>query len=244
MNGTSPRNFNCKDEELPVIAGFTAISLERDLADFGAYSPVFTTAYLDAYKAKIVVVDELVQPKSETLELKMLNERIYNTLDALIAPINHVEGYLELAGKTVPVSAVDFGLTPLRKSARSRDVESVLKLLRTVETNLAKYKNELVAKGLTDTLILKFTEAGTLLANDKNQKYSIVSARMALVQSNLGLLNDLYDQLVEICKIGKILYKQTDKAKLNDYTFSFLLKQVRRVEKPEDPNPVDPSPTE
>jgi hypothetical protein len=235
METVSPRNFNCKNEELPVIAGFSAISLERDLADFGAYSPVFNTAYLDAYKAKIVVVDDLVQPKSETLELKMLNERIYATLDSLISPINYVEGYLNLAGKTVPVSATDFGLTPLRKSARSRDVESVLKLLRTVEGNLKKYKTELEAKGLTEALVLKFAEAGTALASDRNKKYELVSNRMALVQNNLGLLNDLYDQLVEICKIGKILYKQTDKAKLNDYTFSFLLKQVRRVEKPEEP---------
>jgi len=33
----------------------------------------------------------------------------------------------------------------------------------------------------------------------------------------MGTLNALYDQFTEICKIGKILYKQTDKAKLNDY---------------------------
>lgn len=239
MNGNPSRNFNCKDEELSVICGFSAISLGRDLADFGAYSPVFTNAYLDGYKAKINAVDDLVQPKSETLELKMLTERIYDTLDALIDPINHVDGYLDLAGKTVPVSPVDFGLTPLRKSVRSRDVENVLKLLRTVETNLVRYKNELAAKGLTDALIARFTEAAATLAADKNQKYSIVSARMALVQNNLGLLNELYDQLVEICKIGKILYKQTDKAKLNDYTFTYLLKQVRRVEKPGEPKPAE-----
>ena len=44
-----------------------------------------------------------------------------------------------------------------------------------------------------------------------------------------------HDQLTEICKIRKILYKQTDKAKLNDYTFTYLLKQVRRAEKAQEP---------
>jgi len=116
--------------------------------------------------------------------------------------------------------------------------------LRTVEANLARYKTELEAKGLTETLVLKFAETGTLLADDRNKKYELVSKRMALVQNNLGMLNDLYDQLVEICKIGKILYKQTDKAKLNDYTFSYLMKQVRRVEKPEEPKPLAPAPAE
>jgi hypothetical protein len=164
---------------------------------------------VDAFKAKIDAVDELVQPKSETVELKMLNERIYDTLDLLISPINHVESYLNLAGKTVPVSAADFGLTPLRKSARSRDVESVLKLLFTVEGNLNKYKTQLEARGLTDALVQKFAETGDQLADDRNKKYELVSNRMALVQNNLSLLNDLYDQMTGICRIGKILYKQT-----------------------------------
>jgi len=244
MSTTTPRNFNCKDEELPVVCGFLAISLNRDLNDFVAFSPQFLSGYVDGFKAKIDAVDELVQPKSETIELKMLNERIYATLDSLITPINYTEGYLNLAGKTVPITSTDFGLTSLRKSARSRDVESVLKLLRTVEGNLAKYKTELEAKGLTEALALKFAEAGTALANDKNTKYKLVSNRMATVQNNIGMLNDLYDQLVEITRIGKILYKQTDKAKLNDYTFSYLMKQVRRVEKPEEPKPLAPAPAE
>jgi hypothetical protein len=244
MSTTTPRNFNCKDEELPVVCGFLAISLNRDLNDFVAFSPQFQSSYVDDFKVKIDAVDELVQPKSETIELKMLNERIYATLDSLITPINYIEGYLNLAGKTVPITAADFGLTSLRKSARSRDVESVLKLLRAVEGNLAKYKTELEAKGLTEALVLKFAETGTLLADDRNKKYELVSKRMALVQNNLGMLNDLYDQLVEICKIGKILYKPTDKAKLNDYTFSYLMKQVRRVEKPEEPKPLAPAPAE
>jgi hypothetical protein len=53
-----------------------------------------------------------------------------------------------------------------------------------------------------------------------------------MVQKNLGQLNDLNDQLSEICKIGKILYKQTDHAKLNDYTVSQMIKQVARTVKP------------
>ena len=58
------------------------------------------------------------------------------------------------------------------------------------------------------------------------------------MQNNLGLLNELNTQLVEICEIGKILFKQTDKAKLNDYTFAYLMKQVRRSSKQADEKPV------
>lgn len=43
--------------------------------------------------------------------------------------------------------------------------------------------------------------------------------------------------MAEICRIGKILYKQTDKAKLKDYTFTQMMKQVRRIDKPEEQKP-------
>ncbi|MBA4411618.1 MAG: hypothetical protein Q8S54_04210 [Bacteroidota bacterium] len=242
MNSISPRSYNCKDEELPVVCGFAVLSLERDLTDFTAYSPVFNAAYVTAYKGKIEIVQELVQPKSETIELKIITERIYNTLDALISPINYLEGYLNLAGTAIPVSPGDFGLLKLRKSARARDVENVLTMLHAVEANIEKYKTELMDKGLTAVLIEKFNDAESSLSAYKNQKYTLVSNRSALVQNNLGLLNDLYDQLTEICNIGKVLYKQTDKAKLNDYTFSYLMKQVRRNGKAEEVKPSEPSP--
>lgn len=232
MNLNSSRSFNCKDEELPVLCGFGAISLNRDLDDFTAYSPMFDASYLATFKVRIDVVQELVQPKSETVELKVITERIYQMLKGLISPINHLEGYLKLAGKQVPISSADFGLVPLRKSIRSRDVESVLMQLHVVEGNIKKFKNELKAVGLTEVLITQFSDTEKSLAEDKKQKYTLVSNRTAIVQKNLGVLNELYSQLTEICRIGKILYKQTDKAKLKDYTFAQLMKQVRRMDKP------------
>ena len=233
MTSNSYRGFNCKDEELPVVCGFAAISLARDLNDFTEYSPIFDNGYVEVFQGKISVVQELVQPKSETVLLKVITERINNNLDAMISPINYLDGYLELASKNVPISATDFGLTQLRKSVRSRDIENVLKLLRTVNGNINKYKDDLMAKGLTEPQIVKFTEVSFTLTEDKNKKYKLISNRTAIVQNNLGILNDLNDQMAEICKIGKILYKQTDKAKLKDYTFAQMMKQVRRVDKPE-----------
>jgi hypothetical protein len=54
-------------------------------------------------------------------------------------------------------------------------------------------------------------------------------------------MNGLYEQFTEICTIGKVLYKQTDKAKLNDYTFAWLMKQVRRADKPAEEKPAEPN---
>ena len=233
MENTLNRDFNCKNEELPIISHFVALSLERDLNLFANYSPVFNETYLNGYKAQIQAAEELVSPRSETVELKLITERAYATLDGLITPINYLEGYISLAKKEIPVSLSDFGLVPLRKSVRSRDIENVLTLLRRVLANIDKYKTELTSKGLNALTTDKFSDALSSLANDKNRKYSILSNRAALVQSNMNQLNELNRQLTEICDIGKVLFKQTDPAKLKDYTFSQLIKKVRRTDKPD-----------
>jgi len=113
-------------------------------------------------------------------------------------------------------------------------VEAVLSLIRPVENNMERFKAELNAKGMTPEFAAKFTQASASLAEDKRKRYTMISNRAALVQNNMNQLNDLYAQMTEICNIGKILYKQTDKAKLKDFTITFLLKQVHRTFKNEE----------
>ena len=227
------RNFGCKYEELPVLCGFCAISLARDLDDFTAYSPVFDESYLSTFKARIEAVSKLDQPQSETVGLKVMTGQMYQRLDELITLVNYLSGYLQLAREEVPISARDFGLVKLRNSARSRNVENVLKLLHLVEGNINKYKTVLMAKGLTEELMTRLADLWKQLAEDKDRRYAQVSNRAALVQFKQGLLQELYHQLSEICNVGKILYRQTDQAKLNDYTLARMMDQVRRNTKQE-----------
>jgi hypothetical protein len=232
------RNFGCKYEELPVLCGFCAISLARDLDDFTAYSPVFDESYLTAFKARIEAVSKLDQPQSETVGLKIMTMQMYQRLDELVTLVNYLSGYLQLAGHEMPLSAADFGLVQLRNSARSRNVESVLKLLHLVEGNIGKYKTVLIAKGWSEEPMTRLADLWKQLAQDKDRRYLQVSSRAALVQYKQGLLQELYRQLSEICRIGKILYQQTDQAKLKDYTLARMMDQIGRNTKQETVKPI------
>jgi hypothetical protein len=224
-------NFDCTEEELPILCRFAANLLARDLCDFTAYSPRFDAQYLADLESRIEVVKELVRPNSETVEQQVITERMYQMLDNLIFPINYLEGYLKLAGNQVPVSPAEFGLVQLRKRVRQRDVESVLMLLQIVDGNIKKYKNDLMTKGLSAALIARFTVISKLLDEDMDKKFALVSQRYANVQKNRGLLKELYDQLNEICSVGKILYWSTNESKQKDYTLTRMICQVRRIGK-------------
>ncbi len=158
---------------------------------------------------KIATLTDLVEPKSETVQLKSITEGMYAAMDNLIDPINRVVGYISLGKLEKTITVVDFGLTQLRKSINSRDAESVIKCLHTVKLNLVKFKTELTAQGLNETLIARFADAETGIAQAKQAQYEMLSHRKSVVQNNLSVCNDLYNQLSEIMAVGKILYKST-----------------------------------
>jgi hypothetical protein len=232
MGTIKARNYGCKDEELPSVCKFAAFSLNRDLADFTVYSPKFSKEYLAAFETRIAAASEVIEPQSETQELKIITLRFYATIDGLIDPINRLTGYITLSQVECSISLADFGIKYLRKGITARDAEGVIQSLHSIIANIGKYKEALVAQGLTEELIARFADAATSVANDKQKQYEIISSRKHIVNSNLALFNGLFGQLNEILTVGKILYKATDTAKLQEYTFTELKKRVRRTAKP------------
>ena len=226
MSPLNQRVYNCKDEELPVISNFAVFSLKRDLADFTAFSPKFNKEYVSVFETKIASVNEVIMPKSETLDLKTITARLYTTMDGLIDPINRVTGYLKLAKSGLKISGADFGFTDLRKNINSKNAEGVIANLRTVNTNLTKNAAVLSEQGLTPELAARFTDASASIAADNQKQYEIMSRRANIVQNNIGLFNSLYEQLAEILTVGKVLYKATDAAKVQEYSFATLKKKV------------------
>jgi hypothetical protein len=174
----------------------------------------------------------LLEPQAETLAKKIITERYSATIKGLLDPINRVTGYIKLAKSNLKVTPDGFGMSALRLSIDKNDVEGVIAKLHIVLGNIRTYKASLAEQGLTDELIDGLTAASQSLAADKLQQFEIISNRRSIVQNNLGLLNDSYEQGAEILSIGKILYKGKDAAKQADYTFAELLKKVRQVSKP------------
>lgn len=156
---------------------------------------------------------------------------MFRTMDGLIGPLNHLTGYIDLAVDAISISPADFGIAALCKGIIAKDAESVVKNLHTVNLNIANYKDSLALQGFRDELGAKFTAAAVSVADDKQKQYEITSNRKNLVQNNVASLNDLFKQFNEILKVGKILYKGTDAAKLKDYTFSELKKNVSKTAK-------------
>lgn len=222
------RLYNCKDEELPMIGTLVVSSFEADLPDFAKYSPGFTPNYVGELKQKVATVHKLVAPEEETVARKVITGRIYATLNNLTEPAARLEGYIILAHDSVQVSPADFGIGKLRHGIKNDDVEEVADALHLINNQIARYKEALTQKGLTEELIATFTGSHASLTADKTEQYGILNNRKAIVQNNIATLNDLYQQITEVMKIGKILFKN-NAAKVQQYTFSNVLKNVHHI---------------
>jgi hypothetical protein len=225
------RIYNCKDEELPVIGSYLAFSLKRDLADFTAFSPKFDNDYAAEIEMKLNTCLELVSPKEETSELKIITKRLYSTIGSLTENANALSVYIKMAKTEIPISVKDFGISLLRDKARRKDAEGVIQALHVVTGNIRKYREPLMKQGATDGFIDRFTAAGKSIFEDNRKQYEISGNRKELVQSNVALFNELYNRISEICEVGKALYKGKDAKKLQEYTFTELIKRVRIVSK-------------
>ena len=223
------KKFNCKIEELPIICRFGLSIARRDLGDFTAFSPMFSVDYFNGFETKIIAVDELVSPKTETEEMKKITKRLYSTIDGLVEPLNKVRGYLQLAGSTVGMSDKDFGISLLAQKVRGRDAEGVRQNLLLVNTNIQTYLSELTAVGLNSEIVSILSDSIAPITEDNQQQFEIATKRKETVSENIGKLNELYLQLMEFLKVGNIIYKTSNPVKASEYLFTNLIKKVRVV---------------
>jgi hypothetical protein len=222
------RSYNCKDEEIPVIGGYLLFVVRRDMPELVAYLPgLFTNEYVAGMEKKITDVSNLLNPKNETVELKTVTTSLYGWMDGLVEPLNKVKVYLDFAKGAIPVSVKDFGITALKRSIHSKDSEGVIKNLRSVSENLERYRAQLMERGFDGNIVVHFENSLRAIEAENQRQFEIVSNRKAIVESNVGLINDLYANIIEICNIGKMMYKGKNELKVKEYTFNQLRKSVR-----------------
>ena len=162
------------------------------------------------------------------MKQKEITTRIFNTLALLFDAAIRLGGYLKLANGSQDLTPAKFGLTLLKKQINRKDAEGVIQSLKLVIDNITMKKEMLMAQGLTEELIAIFVNAEKSLDEDKRLQAAMISNRKGVILNNISLFNGLYADLCNIMTVGKIIYRTTNSAKLQDYTFNDLKKRVRR----------------
>lgn len=233
------KKFNISAKDIQIRIGLVAASFESNQSDFTDYSPDYQSPFLTNYKAKLALIEEIVFPKKIAAEIKLVTQRINTAMDATRDPLNRLEGYAGKA-KNLSLNPADFGIKEVRKAISTKNAEKFYSSMGNLLNNVVANFTQLTEKGFT-------AEAKEVLINArKNVKADIdlqntkVNEKGDLVEDNIESLNELWDLMADILKIGKVLYKNKDKSKTAEFTMTTLKARVKAERKKKETPPEEP----
>lgn len=235
------RQFNGKIEDLPFLGLIILASFNRDEADFIKFAPKYKTPFATNVQTQITLVEELINPKKLTGEMKQLTHQLIEGFTHCRNFVNKVERYLEMAVDeklSLTMAPADFGIKAIRDAVNVKNDEGVVLHLRTLKQNLADNLTVLATQGYTTEVQTELTTLIKTLSDASVAQTQKKKEREKLVESNIDELNKLWVILSDILKSGKTIYKEIDKRKLKDYTYIEVLKnvQIQRAKQNDDDN--------
>ncbi len=227
------KRYQCRIEELLTLSGFVHQSLERDLADFSAHSPVYNAGYITEFSAKRSDVIALIAPRTITDRKKTITEDLYGMLASMRQPLNKLENYVTLAStrRTLTVLPQDFGIGRVRAAIANGDVEEVDGAMNILKTHLTDNYTAITDMGYTDAQRDELYAMWNKINTDNSGQNLKDDERDATASANTAVYNLLWDIMIEVCSTGKSIYLVPAPAKADEYTMSSLINRIRQ-EKP------------
>jgi hypothetical protein len=233
------KKFQCKIEDLPVIAAFLLSNLKKDLNDFVSFSPLFTSDYLAMIEAKINACKELMNSSIITKDLKVVTKQMYDKSKDLRVKLNALEGYFKLGADKLDVMPEDVGLKSVRNEITRCNIEGVVSKMKMIITIVKRNQPVLEAAGLKSLLIGDIeNQIGEINALNIKQ-YELASERNRLTRENIAIFNDLWDSLQPILKAAKAIYRGVDDVRLREYTISRLIRRINAAKRKNTPEKAD-----
>ena len=223
-------NIRSRLEEVPVIGKFLIDSLTSNIADFTAFSPDYSPAFLTNATNKLTLVSNLINSKQLTGELKVITLRLYGSKDALRPKIDFLEGYIKRA-TNLTIGVKDFGISEVRKANNRGDVEGLINALTYLLTNATNNMAALTAKGYSAAQHTSLTNLKTSLSNDNASQNAKINERNNKVTANYGVINDFWAICTDISDAGKRIFKSTATNKVDDFTVEELKRRIRQEQK-------------
>ena len=220
------KKFNCKMEEVPILAGFVMESLIEDLSDFHDYSSDYGQPTVAAILAKRNYCLDLEKSNSVLQQLKSTTASLLEKEASLRPTLNRLEGYLKRASGSMNIAADGFGLKETRLAVSHGNDEGIIAGLKTILGNISRNQAVIEAKGLKPEFVTELTAVSTEIDSLNNMQNQLQNQRNSTTSTNIKDYNELWGLMNNVCQDARAIYKGVDEVKLKKYTVTALLKRV------------------
>ncbi len=216
-----PLRIRCRLDELSPFGLFIYNSYVKNQAAFALFSIKYSVVYGDSVEVDRKAIDALINPVQLTSEMKVITQRIYANQVTVGSVIDYLEGYADRA-KGLTIASKDFGFSKVRTANNSGDIEAVVKNIRTVAKNAANNMTALVAEGYSAAKQTALIALADTLETDNAGQNSKLDDHHTLVTENHVAINAYWDKVVDLCDVGKIVYKE----KTNEFRPQYVIETV------------------
>jgi hypothetical protein len=209
-----------KQEEIVPLADMLIASFERDQATFQAENVGYSVPFLNQFKAQTESVRQLERADTLLIQQKTITRELYQLADELYQPLKVFGIVVDKSG--LPTTIVQETISNLRNRNFEGALVNLKALNQVVNSNAELLTNKAMKANFPDLLETKFEE----ITIKSNLQTRIMQQRQLLTNNNVENYNKLYnDYIMDICKMGKVIFKKSPKVK--EYTITELVKKLR-----------------
>jgi hypothetical protein len=234
--------MKCRTEELPFLAEYARDNFMRDKADFVNNSAEYDKNFLLKFDPQLKLVNEVAATSMLVAQQKAITKQIGKHYESARNWVNKVENYAKKASAALVTDIHDFGFKGIRNEIRVKNDEGVIKKLGEMLQHADANKMALEPKGFTPAFRTSLKTFIDTFETDIKSQIRKIDERKSLVKNNKKEFETLWKMITDdILETGKVIYKEVNKERLKDYTYSELIKKVRLARKKEEEDKQDDS---
>lgn len=203
--------FNLSFDVFPRFTHEKLNFIKRDMEEFAKYG--YNQEKADALEVRITGFEELRTDEEFSGDVMIATEKKNALSKEILEKIRSV--MLRVQNKYGQRSAYykKFGASALSKLTD----EKLLKTARRVARVAAIYMAELAEKGLTADHLIELEQLAGEFDESMDVQDDAVADREIGTLVRVNTANGIYEEISKICETGKVIWKESNEAKYNDY---------------------------
>lgn len=208
-------------------------------------STLMTILYFDDIKVKIanafnIIGSDKEAPKREATDIVL---EIAENANVILGDMKIlILAYFKKIKARPDEVLLTLGFTEYLEKAKKGDQEALISLLAAFRANLSPtIEAQLLAAGVPPAAILSLKNYADTLREADVEQESLKGTGPELTQADIITLNEVYDEIITIAKIGQRAFKDNPAVK-DQFVYSKVLKRINSHHSSNDGPPSGPSP--
>lgn len=226
------RNYNYKDVDMLLASKTIVETLKANISDLSIARSTWTEEYATQLSAKIDDAIENYLGLDKKKELRDTTANLASIQAPAMRDLSFIKTQIEVDfGREAKEINKTLGFDKSLRSAQKGDQEALIELLYRFKKGLSdNLKTQITEKGTNPELINRIVGYADQMKQTNIAQETLKETTKALSGEALAIFNEIYTEVIGICKIASNFY-QFDQLKKEQFTFSKVVENMNAAKK-------------